>query len=41
MSVRWINKVFGEPVFVDKSTSKIAKYMADLGIDMNGNFGNA
>lgn len=41
MSVRWINKVFGEPRFVDKSTSKIGKYMAELGIDMNGNFGNA
>ena len=41
MSVSWIMKVFGEPVFVDKSTSKIAKYMAELGIDMNGNFGNA
>ena len=41
MSVFWINKVFGEPKFVDKSTSKIAKYMSELGIDMNGNFGNA
>ena len=41
MSVSWIMKVFGEPVFVDRSTSKIAKYMAELGIDMNGNFGNA
>ena len=41
MSVRWINKIFGEPTFVDKSTSKIAKYMAEMGIDMKGNFGNA
>lgn len=41
MSVAWIKKVFGEPVFVDRSTSKIAKYMAELGIDMKGNFGNA
>ena len=41
MSVSWIKKVFGEPVFVDRSTSKIAKYMAELGIDMNGDFGNA
>ena len=41
MSVRWINKVFGEPTFVDKSTSKIGKYMAELGIDMKGNFDNA
>ena len=41
MSVRWINKVFGEPTFVDKSTSKIGKYMAELGIDMKGDLGNA
>lgn len=41
MSVHWINKIFGEPTFVDRSTSKIGKYMADLGIDMKGNFGNA
>ena len=27
MSVAWINKVFGEPEFVDRSTSKIAKYL--------------
>ena len=41
MSVHWINKIFGEPTFVDRSTSKIGKYMADLGIDTKGNFGNA
>lgn len=41
MSVAWINKVFGEPEFVDRSTSKIAKYIAELGIDAKGNFGNA
>lgn len=41
MSVHWINKIFGEPTFVDRSTSKIGKYMADLGIGMKGNFGNA
>ena len=40
MSVSWIKKVFGEPVFIDRSTSKIAKYMAELGIDINGSFGN-
>lgn len=40
MSVDWLNKVFGEPTFVDKSTSKIAKYMAELGIDVKG-MGNA
>lgn len=36
MSVSWINKIFGEPTFVDKSTSKIAKYMAEAGFDMPG-----
>ena len=41
MSVSWISRTFGEPTFVDKSTSRIAKYMAELGIDMKGNFGNA
>jgi acetyl esterase/lipase len=41
MSVAWMNKIFGEPTFVDKSTSKIGKYMAELGIDAKGNFGNA
>lgn len=41
MSVFWMKKVLGEPTFVDRSTSKIGKYMAELGIDMNGNFGNA
>ena len=41
MSVAWIWKVFGRLEFVDRSTSKIGKYMAELGIDMNGNFGNA
>ena len=34
MSVAWMNKIFGEPTFVDKSTSKIGKYMAELGIDV-------
>lgn len=41
MSVAWMHKIFGEPTFVDKSTSKIGKYMAELGIDAKGNFGNA
>lgn len=34
MSVEWLKKVFGEPVFVDKSTSKIGEYMKDLDIAM-------
>ena len=41
MSVSWIHKTFGEPTFVDRSTSKIGKYMAELGIDIKGNLGNA
>ena len=41
MSVAWMHKIFGGPTFVDKSTSKIGKYMAELGIDAKGNFGNA
>lgn len=41
MSVSWIYKTFGEPTFVDRSTSKIGKYMAELGINVKGNLGNA
>jgi hypothetical protein len=41
MSVAWLFKIFGKLEFVDKSTSKIGKYMAELGIDIKGNFGNA
>lgn len=41
MSVSWIHRTFGELTFVDKSTSKIGKYMAELGIDMKGALGNA
>ncbi|MBR5261910.1 MAG: alpha/beta hydrolase [Oscillospiraceae bacterium] len=35
LSVSWLNKVFGEPEFVDKSTSKIGKYLAELGINID------
>ena len=36
LSVEWLKKVFGQPEFVDKSTSKMGKYMADLGFSMPG-----
>ncbi len=36
LSVEWIKKVFGQPEFVDKSTSKMGKYMVDLGINLPG-----
>jgi len=39
LSVEWLKKVYGQPVFVDKSTSKIGKYMAELGFDMPGTSG--
>ena len=31
LSVQWLRKTFGQPVHVDKSTSKMAKYLAELG----------
>ena len=36
LSVQWLNKVFGQPQFVDKSTSKMGKYLKKLGIAMPG-----
>lgn len=36
LSVSWIHKIFGQPAFVDKSTSKMGKYMQELGITMPG-----
>lgn len=36
LSVEWLKKTFGQPEFVDKSTSKMGKYMAELGINMPG-----
>ena len=35
LSVSWLEKVFGEPEFVDKSTSKMGKYLAELGISLD------
>ena len=34
LSVDWLHKLFGEPTFVDKSTSKMAQHVADLGFKM-------
>jgi len=32
MSISWINKTFGQPEFVDKSTGKMAQKLAEMGI---------
>lgn len=36
LSVRWLNRTFGEPVFVDKSNSKMAGYLKEMGIQLPG-----
>ena len=36
LSIRWMQKVFGKPEFVDKSTSKMAGYLKELGITLPG-----
>lgn len=36
LSVEWLKKTFGQPQFVDKSTSKMGKYLAELGFDLPG-----
>ena len=36
LSVQWLHKVFGQPQFVDKSTSKMGQYLKELGITMPG-----
>ncbi len=40
LSVDWLKKIFGEPVLVDKSTSKMGKYMAELGFALPGQGGS-
>ena len=40
LSVSWLHKIFGAPVHVDKSTSKMAKYIANLGFTMPGQGGS-
>lgn len=34
LSVAWLLKVYGQPEFVDRSTSKMGQYLKDLGITM-------
>lgn len=36
MSVDWLYKIFGQPAFTDKSTSRMAGHMKDLGITTPG-----
>lgn len=37
LSVQWLRKTFGQPSFVDKSTSKMAKVLKELGYIEEGN----
>lgn len=39
LSVRWLNRIFGAPTFEDKSTSKMAGYLRDLGFAIPGKGG--
>ena len=36
LSVRWLNRIFGEPTFANKSTSKMAGYLRELGFTFPG-----
>ena len=36
LCVEWMKKTYGQPQFEDKSTSKMAKYLAELGVTMPG-----
>lgn len=36
LSVQWLHRTFGAPEFVDKSNSKMAQYLKDLGISLPG-----
>lgn len=36
LSVQWLFKTFGKPEFVDKSNSKMAAYLKELGIEIPG-----
>ena len=36
MSVDWLYRTFGQPTFVDKSTSRMAQYLAEMGITLPG-----
>ena len=37
LSVQWLRKTFGQPAFVDKSTSKMAQMLKELGYIEDGN----
>ena len=37
LSVQWLHKTFGKPAFVDKSTSKMAQILKELGYIKEGN----
>lgn len=39
LSVRWLEKIFGEPVHGDKNTSKMAGYLKELGFILPGTGG--
>ena len=39
LSVKWLHRTFGKPAFVDKSTSKMGKYLKELGVEMPGQKG--
>jgi hypothetical protein len=32
LSVLWLHKIFGQPTFINKSTSRMGKIMADMGL---------
>lgn len=34
LSVQWIHRTFGKPDFVDKSTSRMGKYLKELGVQL-------
>ena len=36
MSVAWLFKIFGEPEFTDKNTSRMAAILKDMGVEMKG-----
>ena len=39
LSVQWLHRTFGKLEFVDKSTSKMGKYLKELGVEMPGQKG--
>ena len=32
LSVHWLQRIFGQPTFIDKSTSRMVKIMAEMGL---------